>query len=127
MQPLVTPVLQSELAAKYSGGMSIQEIAKGLGRSYTFVRNALLASGTVLRSKEDGTREYIRVVRKKAGASNWYGKEKYLLSKLCLRIYAEQDEAKRLGKRGVFVECRTRGDLMNVLTGWYDGISGGER
>ena len=69
----------------------------------------------------------VRVVRKKAGVSSWYGKEKYLLSKLSLRIFAEQERAKGSGMRGCFAGCRTREDTMGMLTSWYEEISGGER
>jgi hypothetical protein len=59
--------------------------------------------------------------------SNWYGKEKYLLSKLSLSIYAEQKEARKSGIRGCFVSCKTRGELMDKLTEWNEVIMRGER
>jgi hypothetical protein len=91
--------------------------------------------GVIVNRKEDirrfiqvvGFSPGVRVVRKKAGLSSWYGKEKYLLSKLSLRIYVEQERARKSGSRGCFVSCKTRGDLMGKLTEWYEEISGGER
>ena len=91
--------------------------------------------GVIVNRKEDikrfvravGFSPGILVVRKKAGLSSWYGKEKYILSKLCLRVYAEQEKARESGLRGCFVNCKTRADTMVKLTNWYDAISGGER
>ena len=69
----------------------------------------------------------VKVIRKKAGLSSWYGKEKRILSQLCLDIYSRQAKARASGRRGCFEECRTKSDTMAYLTGWYEAISGGER
>ena len=99
------------------------------------IDSRLSGDGVIVNRKED-VRRFIRaigfspgvqVVRKKAGLSSWYGKEKYLLSKLTLRVYAEQEKARASGVRGCFVSCKTRADVMAKLTKWYDEISGGER
>jgi hypothetical protein len=78
--------------------MSISEIAVSINKSYAAARK-----------------------------STWHGKEKYILSKLSLKIYAEQKEARKSGARGCFVSHRTSGDLMNMLTIWYEEIARGER
>jgi len=91
--------------------------------------------GVIVNRKEDikrfiqsvGFSPGVRVVRKRAGLASWYGKEKYLLSKLSLRVYAEQEKARASGIRGCFVSCKTREDVMVKLTTWYGEISGGER
>jgi hypothetical protein len=49
----------SEFGSLYQKGMSIDEIASELGRSYGYTRNRLLNSGVKLRSKAEGTRMYI--------------------------------------------------------------------
>jgi len=93
------------------------------------------ADGAIMNRKEDikrfirivGFSPGVRVVRKRAGVSSWYGKEKYLLSRLSLRVYAEQEKARTSGTRGCFVSCKTRGDVMSELTNWYEEIRGGER
>jgi len=93
------------------------------------------ADGVIVNRKEDikrfiravGFSPGVRVVRKRAGLSFWYGKDKYILTKLSLRVYAEQEKARASGARGCFVSCKTRADVMAKLTNWYDEISGGER
>lgn len=99
------------------------------------IGSRLTADGVIVNRKEDikrfiraiGFSPGVRVVRKRAGLSSWYGKEKYLLSKLCLRVYVEQENARASGLRGCFVNCKTRAEVMAKLTNWYDEISGGER
>lgn len=99
------------------------------------IGSRLNADGVVVNRRENikrfvrtaGFSPGVRVVRKRAGLSSWYGKEKYLLSKLSLRVYAEPEKARASGIRGCFVNCRTRGDVMARLTNWYDVICGGER
>jgi len=76
--------------------------------------------------EEVGFSEGVKVIRKKAGQSTWYGKEKSALSKLCLDIYRRQGIARASGRRGCFEQCRTREDTMSYLNQWYSGISGGE-
>lgn len=44
----------------YESGFSIDEIASKVYRSYCFVRNHLLKNGTLLRTKADGTRLYLK-------------------------------------------------------------------
>jgi hypothetical protein len=93
------------------------------------------ADGVIINRKDDierfirkvGFSPGIRVVRKRAGVSTWYGKEKYILSKLALRVYSEQVKARKSGAKGCFVNCMTRGDVMSKLTDWYEEINGGER
>lgn len=91
--------------------------------------------GVTINRKEDirrfilvvGFSPGVRVVRKRAGLPSWYGKEKYNLSKLCLKVYSEQEKARTSGLRGCFVGYKTRASVMDVLTHWYDATTGGER
>ncbi|MDA4134796.1 MAG: LAGLIDADG family homing endonuclease [Thaumarchaeota archaeon] len=76
--------------------------------------------------EEVGFSEGIKVIRKKAGQSTWYGKEKSTLSRLCLDIYRRQGIARASGRRGCFEQCKTREDTMSYLNEWYSGVSGGE-
>lgn len=62
----------------------------------------------------------IKVIRKKAGVSTWFGREKCQLAALCLRICSEQRTAKRSGLRGCFAECVSRDQLLTKLDAWYD-------
>jgi len=64
----------------------------------------------------------VNVVRKKAGLSSWYGKEKAKLSRLCLDIYRRQRIARSSGRRDCFEECESRSDTMSFLRNWYDSI-----
>ncbi|MDA4121549.1 MAG: hypothetical protein OK456_00030 [Thaumarchaeota archaeon] len=68
----------------------------------------------------------IKVIRKKAGQSTWYGKEKFILTKLCLEVYGRQDQARASGRRGWFEQCSTREETMRYLNTWYNDIVGGE-
>ncbi len=65
----------------------------------------------------------VMVVRKRAGSSTWYGKQKFVLSGLCKRIYEEQRNSRSHGLRGSFADCATREQTLSRLNGWYDEVS----
>ena len=49
----------SEFKSMYEAGMSIDEVARQTGRSYTYTRDRLIEARMTLRSKADGTRLFI--------------------------------------------------------------------
>ncbi|MDA4120530.1 MAG: helix-turn-helix domain-containing protein [Thaumarchaeota archaeon] len=67
----------------------------------------------------------VRVVRKKAGESIWYGFEKRGLQKLFLRISEEQEHARASGLRGCFADCSTKELTKQRLQNWYAEVNGG--
>jgi hypothetical protein len=69
----------------------------------------------------------VRVIRKKVGVSTWYGKEKHEISKVCLRLYREQEVAKLSKPQGCLASCKTRADVVHKLMNWYEEEAGGER
>jgi hypothetical protein len=68
----------------------------------------------------------IRVVRKKAGQSTWYGFEKSGLQELFSRISEKQKHARSLGLRGSFADCSTREQTLRRLMSWYAEVNGGD-
>jgi hypothetical protein len=67
----------------------------------------------------------VKVVRKKAGQSIWYGYEKFGLQRLFSRIADEQEHARTSGLRGCFADCSTRELTLNRLRNWYAEENGG--
>jgi hypothetical protein len=67
----------------------------------------------------------VRVVRKKAGHSLWFGHEKVGLQRLFFRISNEQRRARSLGLRGCFADCSTRELTLQRLRTWYAEENGG--
>jgi len=67
----------------------------------------------------------VKVVRKKAGESIWYGFEKYGLQRLFSRISEEQERARASGLRGCFADCSTKELTLQRLRNWYAGVNGG--
>jgi len=62
----------------------------------------------------------VRVVRKKAGHGLWYHFEKASLLKLIIRIYDEQKiRGNRGAHLGVFMNCRTKEQVIKMLNSWY--------
>ncbi len=106
----------------------IKEILRRLG-----IDSRETGEGVIIGRKVDmirfiqssGFSEGVRVVRKKAGSSNWYGLDKATLAKLYVRIVGEQKEARTKGERGCFESCKTREELVKILLRWY-GEEGGE-
>ena len=69
----------------------------------------------------------VKVIRKKAGVSTWYGCEKVGLQRLFFRIMEEQRQARRSGRRGAFADCTTKEQTVRRLKGWFAELNGGER
>jgi hypothetical protein len=73
-----------------------------------------------------GFSDGVKVVRKRAGLSVWYGREKAGLQRLFRRISSEQRKAKAMGLRGAFADCITREDSLRRLMNWYAEENGGD-
>ena len=67
----------------------------------------------------------VRVVRKKAGHSIWYGYEKAGLQNLFCRIASEQKTARAIGQRGAFADCTEKEQIILRLRTWYAQVNGG--
>jgi uncharacterized membrane protein (Fun14 family) len=67
----------------------------------------------------------VKVVRKRAGYSIWYGSEKAGLQKLFYRVMDEQKRARSSGLRGCFADCTFREQTLRRLGGWYAEENGG--
>lgn len=72
-----------------------------------------------------GFSQGVKVVRKKAGESLWFGCEKATLQRLFFRISKEQERARDSGFRGAFADCLTREQTLRRLKTWYAEVSGG--
>lgn len=67
----------------------------------------------------------VRVVRKKAGNSVWFGCQKEGLANLFLYISAKQKQSRASGLRGCFADCRSRAQTVGRLHDWYEIANGG--
>jgi hypothetical protein len=67
----------------------------------------------------------LRVIKRKAGHSIWFGCDKSVISKVFLRVNDEQRRVWGRRDRGFFADCRTREETVERLMSVYRQVSGG--
>jgi hypothetical protein len=98
----------------------------GIGSSINRIGVQIMKAEDVARFiAEVGFTPGLRVIRKKAGYGIWFGKDKSVISQVCLRISQEQRRTWGKMSDGVFADCKTREETIERLMSIYRQVCSG--